>query len=146
MIIEMNLKDTVGYMLAQVCKLHRQRADELLTEIGLHVGQEMILVMLLDNEGITQTKLAERMMIQPPTLTNSLKRLEREGFVMRRPDLEDQRISRVHMTNKGHDLMATVNETWNKLEEESFEGFSLEERVLLHRLIIQTYQNLARQA
>ncbi len=62
MIIETDLKDTVGYMLAQVCKLHRQRADELLTEIGLHVGQEMILVMLLDNEGITQTELAERMM------------------------------------------------------------------------------------
>ena len=146
MIIEMNVKDTVGYMLAQVCKLHRQRADELLTEIGLHVGQEMILVMLEDNEGITQTELAERMMIQPPTLTNSLKRLEREGFVMRRPDPDDQRVSRVHTTRKGRDLMATVNEAWTKLEEESFKGFSLEERVLLRRLLIQTCQNLAGRA
>ena len=145
MIIEMNLKDTVGYVLAQVCKLHRQRADELLSEIGLHVGQEMILVMLQDNEGITQTGLAERMMIQPPTLTNSLKRLEREGFVMRRPDPDDQRVSRVHTTKKGHDLMATVNEAWTKLEEESFNGFSLEERVLLRRLLLQTYRNLAGQ-
>ena len=42
--------------------------------------------------------------------------------------------------------MASVVETWNKLEEESFDGFSLEERVLLRRLLIQTYQNLAGQA
>ena len=139
------LKGTVSFMLAQVCKLHRQRADELLTEIGLHVGQEMILVMLMDNEGITQTELAGRMMIQPPTLTNSLKRLEREGLVVRKSDPEDHRISRVHMTEKGHNLMAAVDETWNRLEKESFEGLSMEERVLLRRLLLQTYHNLAGQ-
>ena len=35
-----SIKGTVGYALAQACKLHRQRAEELLTEIGLHVGRK----------------------------------------------------------------------------------------------------------
>ena len=140
------LKDSVGYMLAQVCKLHRQRADELLTEIGLHVGQEMLLAALWDNEGITQTELAECLMIQPSTLTNSLRRLEREGFVKRSVDSEDQRISRVHLTEAGHSKKESIQGKWSQLEEESFCGFSLEERVLLRRLLLQTYQNLVDKA
>ena len=140
------LQESVGYMLAQVCKLHRQRADELLTEIGLHVGQEMLLSALWDNEGITQTELAECLMIQPSTLTNSLRRLEREGVVKRRVDLEDQRISRVHLTEKGHNLKEAIQGKWSRLEEESFSGFSVEERVLLRRLLLQTYKNLADKA
>ena len=94
------LKDTVGYMLAHACKHHRQRADELLNEIGLHVGQEMLLCGLWEKEGVTQTELAEYVMIQPATVTNMLQRLERGGFVERRPDIEDQRVSRVYTTEK----------------------------------------------
>ena len=136
------LKDTVGYMLAHVCKHHRQRAEELLNEIGLHTGQEMLLCGLWEKEGITQTELADHLMIQPATVTNMLQRLEREGFVERRPDIEDQRISRVYTTAKGRDIEEGLQEKWSQLEQESFGGFSVEERVLLRRLLLQAYQNL----
>ena len=131
-----------GYMLANVCKLHRQRAEVLLTEIGLHVGQEMLLCGLWDKEGITQTELAEKVMIQPATVTNMLKRLEREAIVERRPDTEDQRISRVYTTEKGRDIEEAVQETWSQLEQEAFGGLNVEERFLLRRLLLQVYQNL----
>ena len=137
------LKDTVGYMLAHACKHHRQRAEELLTEIGLHTGQEMLLHGLWEKEGVTQTELAEYVMIQPATVTNMLQRLEREGFVERRPDNEDQRISRVYMTEKGRDIIEEgVQEKWNQLEQESFGRLSVDERVLLRRLLLQVYQSL----
>ena len=137
------LKDTVGYVLAQACKHHRQRADELLNEIGLHVGQEMLLCGLWEKEGITQTELAEYVMIQPATVTNMLQRLERRGFVERRPDIDDQRISRVYTTEKGRDMEEAVQEKWSQLEQESFGDLSVEEKVLLRRLLLQVYQNLA---
>ena len=139
----MPLKNTVGYMLAYACKLHRQRADMLLNEIGLHVGQEMLLCGLWEKDGITQTELAESVMIQPATVTNMLQRLERGGFVERRPDIEDQRISRVYTTEKGRDMEEAVQEKWSLLEEESFGGLSLEERLLLRRLLLQVHQSLA---
>ena len=134
---------TVGYMVARVGKLHRQRAEELLTEIGLHVGQEMLLAALQDNDGITQSELAEFLMIKPSTVTNTLKRMERAGIVTRKVDSDDQRITRVHVTEKGQHLNEAVREQWSRLEDESFNGFSMEERVLLRRLLIQTYQNLS---
>ena len=136
------MKDSVGYMLAHACKHHRQRAEELLNEIGLHTGQEMLLCGLWHNEGITQTELANYVMIQPATVTNMLQRLEREGFVERRPDIEDQRISRVYATEKGRDIEERVQEKWSQLEQEAFGGLSIEERVLLRRLLLQVYLNL----
>ncbi len=139
------LKDSVGYMLAHACKHHRQRAEELLSEIGLHTGQEMLLCGLWENEGITQTELANYVMIQPATVTNMLQRLEREGFVERRPDVEDQRVSRVYTTEKGRDVEERVLEKWGQLEQESFSGLTVEERVLLRRLLLQVYRSLSGQ-
>ena len=138
-----SLNVTVGYRLAQVCHLHRQRAEVLLNQLGLHVGQEMFLYELWSNEGITQTEMAERLLLQPATVTNTLQRLEREGFVERRSDTEDQRISRVYVTDKGRNMEAPFYEKWNQLEQESFQGLSIEEQVLLRRLLLQVYQNLA---
>jgi DNA-binding MarR family transcriptional regulator len=138
-----SIKGTVGYALAQACKLHRQRAEELLTEIGLHVGQEMLLAALQDNDGMTQSDLAELLMIQPSTVTNSLRRLERDGIVGRVADSEDQRITRVHMTDKAQSMMESVGCQWAKLEESAFSGFTVEERVLLRRLLMQVSQNLS---
>ncbi len=137
------LRDTVGYMLAQVCRLHRQRADVLLNQIGLHVGQEMFLCGLWANEGVTQTELAEILQLQPATVTNTLQRLEREKIIERRDDLDDQRVSRVYTTEKGRSLERLVNEKWSQLESEAFDGFTVEERVLLRRLLQLAYRNLA---
>ena len=75
MLTNQSIKDSVGYTLAQVCKLHRQRADNLLNSIGLHVGQEMVLTELWRKDGISQTELAEQLSLQPATVTNSLRRL-----------------------------------------------------------------------
>ena len=138
-----SIKDSVGYTLAQVCKLHRQRADNLLNTIGLHGGQEMFLTELWRKDGISQTELAEQLSLQPATVTNSLRRMEREDIVERHDDSDDQRVSRVYLTGKGHGLEGPVEEKWGQLESEAFAGFSLEERVLLRRLLLQVYQNLA---
>ena len=138
-----SLPGTVSYILAHVCKLHRQRADVLLNEIGLHVGQEMILCALWENEGVTQTELAECLLVQPATVTNALRRMERKGLVFRREDPDDQRVSRVFVTEEGRNLRAAVEEQWSRLEEESFGGLSVEDRALLHRLLHRVHSRLA---
>ena len=134
---------TLSYILARVAKLHRQRAEVLLNEIGLHTGQEMILCALWENEGITQTELADCLMVQPATVTNALKRMEREGFVCRREDPDDQRVSRVFVTEQGRNHKAAVEEKWRLLEEESFGDLSVEDEASLRRLLQRAYARLA---
>ncbi len=136
------LPETTSYLIAQVSKLHRQRADDLLSEIGLHVGQEMILCALWEREGVTQTELGEHLAIQPATVTNALRRLERKGLVERTPDADDQRVSRVFPTDEGRERRADVEEKWSELERDTLAGFDGNERDLLRGLLSRVHKNL----
>jgi len=98
---EGTLSGTIGYLLARVCKAHHFRVRELLHEIGLYRGQQFVLCALWREEGLTHSELAERLSVHPATVSNALKRMERAGFLERRPDPVDQRVSRVYLTPRG---------------------------------------------
>ena len=134
--------DSIGYLLVQTCKAHRALAEKLWSEIGLYVGQDMILRQLWDTEHMTQSELAERLCIQPATATKMLQRMERSGLIQRRNDPEDQRVSRVYLTDQGRALYQPYQELWDRLEQYAIAGLSLEERVLLRRLLMQVRDNL----
>ena len=144
------IKETVGYALAQLCKAHRQSIDSALKRISagcgdgheLHVGQEMTLLELWQEEGITQSQLAERMCVEPPTATRMLQRMESAGLIVRRPDVDDARISRVYLSPVGRSLEAQIEHSWAEVEERATAGLTTEERMLLRRLLIQVRSNL----
>jgi DNA-binding MarR family transcriptional regulator len=141
------IQDTVGYALAQLCKTHRYAVDGALREIegyDLRVGQEMLLLQLWEADGITQSQLVERLMVEPPTVTKMLQRLEAAGLVERRPDPDDARVSRVFLTEKGRTLEQAVAVTWDRIELQATAGMTQEERMLLRRLLLQLRQNLCR--
>jgi|YNPNPStandDraft_1061719.scaffolds.fasta_scaffold05462_3 DNA-binding MarR family transcriptional regulator len=136
--------ETLDFLLAQVCHLHHSRAHTLLEAIGLYRGQPPVLKALWEQEGPTHTELAEKLHVTPATITKMLQRMEKAGFITRRPDAEDQRISRVYLTEAGHAIRARVQAVWQQMEQETFEGFTLEEKVLLRRLLLQVRENLER--
>jgi DNA-binding MarR family transcriptional regulator len=136
------LSATTGYLLAQVCKAHHARARALLDEIGLYRGQQFVLCALWAEEGLTHSDLADRLHVHPATVTNALKRMERAGFLERRPDAEDQRVSRVYLTDAGREIRGAVEQVWAELEEQTLEGFSHEERETLEHLLERVRENL----
>ncbi len=133
------MPETTGYLLAQVCKRHRAQAHARLEELGLYRGQQFILMVLWEQEGRTHSELAEALHVQPATISNALKRMERAGFVARRPDPQDQRVSRVYLTDAGRAVRDAVEQMWRDMEAQTFAGFSPEEcltlRGYLHRII-----------
>ena len=141
-----HLSKTTGYLLAQVCRAHHARARALLDEIGLYRGQQFVLCALWKEEGLTHSDLADRLHVHPATVTNALKRMERAGFLERRPDPEDQRVSRVYLTEAGREIRGSVERVWSQLEEQTVEGFNDEEQAALERLLERVYENLAGEA
>lgn len=137
--------DSISYLLLQTCKAHRALAEKLWSEIGLHVGQDMILRQLWPAEGCTQSELADRLCVQPATVTKMLQRMEQTKLIERRGDPEDQRVSRVYLTDQSRALLQPYEEAWAKLEDYLIEGLSMEERVLLRRLLMQVHHNLSKQ-
>ena len=137
------IQDYIGFQLLQVHKAHRARAEAALNKLGLHPGQEMLLLRLWLEEGITQSQLAASMGVEPPTATKMLQRMEHAGLIERRPDLEDARISRVYLTERGRELEQPVLEVWKHLEAQTVAGLSATEQALLRRLLMQVSANLS---
>ena len=136
------VKETIGYTLAKVCRAHRGNVGELLAEVGLHVGQEMVLIELWEQDGLRGGELAERLGVEPPTVTKMLRRLETCGLVERRQDSEDARSFRVYLTREGSSLEGSVARTWERVEEKAFAGMSVGEKRNLHRLLAKVRANL----
>jgi MarR family transcriptional regulator, organic hydroperoxide resistance regulator len=133
----------VSFEIARAAKLHRGRAEELLSEIGLHVGQEMLLNVLWTEGEMTQTELANHLEIQPATLTVALRRLEKSGLVVRSRDPNDQRVSRVQPSFKSAELQDGVADRWSKLEQESVVNLSKDEQAELSRLLAKVSDGLS---
>jgi DNA-binding MarR family transcriptional regulator len=135
--------DTLDFLLAQNCYLHHTRANQLFESIGLYRGQPRVLFALWDQEGVTQRELADQLSLTPATITKMLQRMEKSGFITRKQDPGDQRISRVYLTEAGRQVKAQVENVWETMEAETFENLTSEERSLLHRFFIQIRDNLA---
>lgn len=129
------IQDTVSFRLARVCRAHRNLAAVMLDPLGLHPGQDLIMVELWVEEGLTQSRLAERVGVDASTMTKALQRLERYGLVRRCQDAEDSRVSRVFLTDQGRALEPTITAEFAGIEERTLAGLTADERALLSSLL-----------
>ena len=139
------MKDTpkpLHRVLGEICHLHHKQIDTSFDELGLYRGQPQVLMHLKRKGGCTQTELGAMRKVKAATISKVLQRMEHAGFVERRADLDDQRVSRVYLTPAGHAICENVQKKLDTMDEETFGNFSLEERVLLRRLFEQIRENL----
>jgi DNA-binding MarR family transcriptional regulator len=134
--------NSLYHVFARVIKSHYKRIHSLLEEIGLYPGQHPMLFILGHKGGQSQKELAEKLKIKPATITVMITRMEKVGLVERKQDTEDQRISRVYLTEKGKEIFSLVKEKLEEINEECFKNFTEEEKVLLRRLFLQMLENL----
>lgn len=135
--------ESIHFLLRMICQAQRNQMSDALATIGLYAGQEMVLWQLWRQEGPTQSQLVERMCVQPPTVSKMLDRLEKVGLVERRPDADNSHLSRVYLTEQGHMSQRAVREIWLDIEQRLIQGLSVEERIVLRRLLLQVHQNLS---
>ena len=119
------------------------RASRMLAEVGLHVGQEMLLQFLWQEDKLTQTELADRLRIQLATVNKMIQRMERAGWVTKCGDEHDGRVSRVQLTPQGSDLQAATEQVWEQLEQRALANLTQEERGTLRQLLHKIDENLS---
>jgi DNA-binding MarR family transcriptional regulator len=100
-------RTNLGFLLAKAS----QRWNELLAEAFRASGHGdvrpsygSVLVPLFDEDGLRMGELAARSHLAKQTMTTMVRVVEGAGFVERRPDPDDARATRVHLTNQGHRL------------------------------------------
>ncbi|WP_027631708.1 MarR family winged helix-turn-helix transcriptional regulator [Clostridium hydrogeniformans] len=134
--------DSLYYIFGEVIKLHYYRAHKSLEKVGLYPGQPQLLFSLLKKDGQSQKELSGKLKVKPATITVMIKRMEKAGLIYRKSDEEDQRISRVYLTDKGKEVSGEVKELFKTINKECFSNFTDEEQVILRRLLLQIKENL----
>lgn len=122
----------------QMNQAHRAAVQGELNAAGLgEVGHPMLMSILQsageDPEGQcrAQRELADLLHVSPAAVANSLKCLERDGYIRREPWARDARRNRVLLTQKGAAAVEGCRDVFRRVSARMMAGFSPEE---LHQL------------
>jgi DNA-binding MarR family transcriptional regulator len=96
------IDDYLLYLLARASHLISTEFHQEVRRQGISIPVWRVLASLVGSlEGETVTGLAEVCLLQQPTMTKLLDRMERNGLVQRLPDSRDRRVVRVALTPAG---------------------------------------------
>ncbi|WP_433753730.1 MarR family winged helix-turn-helix transcriptional regulator [Paenibacillus amylolyticus] len=132
----------IRHSLDRISSQMRRNYSESLRELNLYVGQDNLLHRLWLGDGVTQMQLSEHMKCEPPTVTNMVKSLEQNGFIYRKRDVQDARIMRIFLTDKGKELEKPVEYKWREQQEKLLHSISSEDRLILRQLMQQMERNI----
>jgi MarR family transcriptional regulator for hemolysin len=133
-------------LFTRAAKLMRAAADEAMSEHGVRVGQNLILEVLWDTDGLTPGELAARLHITTPTVVNTATRMETAGLLTRQRDTTDARLVRLNLTDRGRAAQRPIQEARRRLEQRATATLTPEERSHLHSALTKIIHELTRDA
>jgi MarR family transcriptional regulator, organic hydroperoxide resistance regulator len=134
----------ISPLIPTLARAHRAMSQELLREMGLSAGQELIVMRLFDSPPQSQAELTRWLGVEPPTTAKMLARMEKAGIVERIPSETDRRVNLVSLTDEGRAIHGRVKNVWGDLERVTVAGLApaeVQELERLVRLLISNLQN-----
>ncbi|WP_297518579.1 MarR family transcriptional regulator [uncultured Clostridium sp.] len=120
--------------LRRMMKGHFRKSRAVLEKYNLYAGQPPLLFLLMKEEGRRQKDIAKALNIQAATVTVTVKRLEKAGFVEKREDEKDKRISRLYLTDQGRDACINVREAMDNINMKAFNVLTEDEKIVFRNL------------
>jgi len=129
------LPDCAIFLLAKAYQKAHGRFKDVLKPYGLTNLQHLVLEGLWYEAGQTAAELGKLLVMDKATLSGVLDRMADAGWIEKRPDPDDRRVVRLFTTSKAEKQKAELITLRQKANEELLAGFSLEEQVLLKRML-----------
>jgi len=96
---------------------------------------EVLVLISFSAEGtLPLSKIGERLMVHPTSVTNAIDRLEAQGLVRRLPDAADRRRTLAELTAKGKDVMTAATEALMAIDF-AIDGLSTKEQDKTYELL-----------
>jgi DNA-binding MarR family transcriptional regulator len=118
--------------------------DRHLEATGLTITQYSLLGHLKAFDGITMGALAEKLIMDPTTLTRNLRPLERRALIVIQADPRDRRARRLHLTPRGRAAFDEARPAWVQAQRDLTEVMGHEEAQALHVAIDRMLERLAK--
>ncbi len=134
--------DSLGYQIGLLGRLYDRHLQDALKSYGVAPGQFAPLVMLFEQDGLTQADLCRRINVEQPTMANTLARMERDGLIKRKADTTDKRRSLVFLTPKAKDVQNKIMEAARSVSGRAMRNLSAAEQDEIFRLFSKLTENL----
>lgn len=122
----------------QLAKAHQRAQGVLKANLrahGLTPVQCLVIESLWEEEGLSVGDIGRKLGLDTATLAGVLDRMVTAGWVRRETDPVDGRVARVFQTEKAKEAAAELTGTIERTNNELLVDFSLEEKILLKRLL-----------
>ena len=133
----------LGFRLDEVARLYTRRFEQRAQTLSLQLAQCKALVLLAENEGVSQTRLSQISEIDPVRLVRILDRLEAGGWAQRRRQPGDRRARSLAVTEDAKPVLKLI---WNVISDtyiEALQGVSIEEIVTMMKVLTRVHSNLS---
>jgi len=106
-----------------------------LNPFGLTPVQHLILTVLGDEEALSPAEISERTIMDSATLSGVLDRMSEAGLIKKVENPEDRRSIRVSISARARKMMDKLAEQRKAVNEELTSALSIEEKLLLKRML-----------
>ena len=130
---------SAGYLTNWAARLFARELERQLAPSGIASAYMPVMFALADGSALTQKELARRAAVEQPTMASTLNRMERDDFIIRRPDPGEKRSALVALTPLALGHVETVERVVSAINALALEQLDSDERrqfmSLLRRVI-----------
>lgn len=134
-------------LLGPIAHIYRSQLAYMAKELETYrvgSGQFEFLLFLYYRDGVSQEILAKLLKVSKATSARAIRDLEKEGYVRRQRDENDNRAYKVYLTEKGKEMRNVIFEKLTSFMDFLFSDFTLEEKeilkLLLHKASIKLFE------
>lgn len=133
-----------AFEVAETAQALRRAFDRRAAALGVTRAQWRVLARLGREDGLRQVALADALDLEPITLCRMIDRLAEAGLAERRPDEEDRRAWRIHLTAKARPVLDNLRGVAADFLDEALDGVSEAEQARVREILARVRSNLAR--
>lgn len=139
-----NLQQTILFTIDQTSKVAKQYSQQEFDQIGIDitVDQWILLKIIEQSDGLSQTDLAKLSIRDPASITRTLDILQRKKLVQRNPVPDNRRQYNISLTANGSTFVRKHMDMVNQHRAKSIEGFSSEELRQLNTMLLRIQKNM----
>jgi DNA-binding MarR family transcriptional regulator len=128
-------EDCIIFLLAKAYQKAHGHFKKRLQGRGLTPVQHLVLEALWAEEGLSAGDIGKKLMLDSATLSGILERMAEKGWIVKSTDEVDKRFIRIYLADRAKDMKTLLIEEREEANEKILVALSLEEKVLLKRLL-----------
>ena len=129
------LTDCLTFLLAKAYQKAHGKFKSVLQMHGLTAVQHLVLEALWIEDGLTASEISKRLILDNATLSGVMDRMVEAGWIVKRPDEDDRRYIRIHLSPKSIGMKRILIDARDMVNNELQSTFTMEETMLLKRLL-----------